>query len=301
MAFRFQRTETVADEVRRIVDQQIGRALAEIDDRRLSSSEAIHQVRKRCKKIRSVLRLVRPSFAGDFKFENRFFRDLARELSSQRDATVLVETCAGLRKEANNGTSKRAFDELTRCLERDRQDAFDNAGDATAKLARAGSLLESARERVASWELNSEGFDALREGLMKGRSRARKRLRAAAKDGGDEAFHEWRKRAKDQLYQTKLLRRLWPAVFSATLKQTSELSDLLGEDHDLSLLERVVESNRDAFKRRGDVRVVTDLIARRRDTLRRRAFRIGERLNVEKPKRLARRYRGYWNVWRDEN
>lgn len=298
MAFRFQRTESVADGLRRIVDQQITRAVAEIDDGRLNSSTAVHQVRKRCKKIRAVLRLVRPSFAGDFTFENRFFRDLARELSSQRDAAVLMETCAALRKKAGNDAPKSAFDGFCRRLESQQPTGSTNAADASKKLARARAQLEEARVRVVAWELEADGFEALRDGLLKCHSRARKALRAAARDGGDEAFHEWRKRAKDQLYQTKLLRRLWPAVFSATLKEAAILSDLLGDDHDLAVLRSAAEANRDAFSRRDDLHALIGLIENRSRKLRRRAFRIGERLNVEKPKRLVRRYRGYWKIWR---
>lgn len=50
--------EPVADGVREIADDQLGTALAEIDDNE-DRHDAVHEVRKRCKKVRGLMRLVR--------------------------------------------------------------------------------------------------------------------------------------------------------------------------------------------------------------------------------------------------
>jgi hypothetical protein len=65
--------ESVEDGIKRFVSEEIKQAIKEIDNPRLKRSEAIHEVRKHCKKIRSVLRLVRPQFEETYWFENTWF------------------------------------------------------------------------------------------------------------------------------------------------------------------------------------------------------------------------------------
>lgn len=56
--------DTVEAGMRRIAAEQIERAIAEIDDTGLDRHETVHQVRKRCKKVRGLVRLVRPAFSA---------------------------------------------------------------------------------------------------------------------------------------------------------------------------------------------------------------------------------------------
>ena len=86
MPFHLLAKETVEDGIKRIVSEEIARAIKDIDNRRLKRTEAIHEVRKSCKKIRAVLRLVRPQFEETYQFENAWFRDTAKGLAELRDA-----------------------------------------------------------------------------------------------------------------------------------------------------------------------------------------------------------------------
>ncbi|MGZ8667682.1 MAG: CHAD domain-containing protein, partial [Solirubrobacterales bacterium] len=116
--------------------------------------------------------------------------------------------------------------------------------------------LESLRERTAveiesgdtdidAWALEDEGFDLLRPGLKRAYSRTRKSYRRARKHPSDGALHEFRKRSKDLWYHLRLVRRAWPAVITTTTEEAHELSDLLGDDHDL-----VVRPSTSAGRRR---------------------------------------------------
>jgi hypothetical protein len=92
MAFHLLRNESVEEGVRRIVGEQIASAIAEVEDTRLDPHATVHQVRKRCKKIRGVIRLVRqPACEHTYQFENEWFREAARKLSFVRDAEAMRE------------------------------------------------------------------------------------------------------------------------------------------------------------------------------------------------------------------
>ena len=82
MGFCLSANESVEDGIKRIVNEEIRRTIKKIDTSRLKRTEAIHEVRKHCKKIRSVLRLVRPQFEKTYQFENVWFRDTAKGLPS---------------------------------------------------------------------------------------------------------------------------------------------------------------------------------------------------------------------------
>ena len=77
MSFYLLADESVEDGIKRIVNEEINQAIKEIDNPRLKRNEAIHEVRKHCKKIRSVLRLVRPQFEETYQFENAWYGGIA--------------------------------------------------------------------------------------------------------------------------------------------------------------------------------------------------------------------------------
>ncbi|WP_153558836.1 CHAD domain-containing protein [Roseimaritima sediminicola] len=77
MSYQIKREESLEQAVRRIACEQIDKAVAELDDPRLSRPQAVHQLRKRCKKLRGLLRLVRPAMEKTYAKENACFRDTA--------------------------------------------------------------------------------------------------------------------------------------------------------------------------------------------------------------------------------
>ena len=92
MAFCLAPNESVESGIKRIVCEQIAKAISEATNTHMDRHEAVHQVRKRCKKIRATLRLVRPQLPDVYRLENARFRDAARHFSSIRDATVMVDS-----------------------------------------------------------------------------------------------------------------------------------------------------------------------------------------------------------------
>ena len=98
MAFRILKGEAVATAMRRIAREQIDEALAELEDSELDEDKKVHQVRKRCKKLRGLIRLYRPAFKQGYAIENAWFRDAARPLSGVRDAQSQLATVDSLLK-----------------------------------------------------------------------------------------------------------------------------------------------------------------------------------------------------------
>jgi CHAD domain-containing protein len=298
MAYRLSRETSTQKNVREIALDQIDKAIAELVDETLADPVKVHQVRKRCKKLRGLVRLVRPAFAG-YQRENTAFRDTARLLGPARDAKVMVETFDALMEAAADDTLSRELQPVRQALLERRENLADSRTDLDARLRRVLLRLRRARQRVAGWQLDDSGFDALEGGLKKTYRRGRKALRAAYADPGAGKFHDWRKRVKYHDYHLRLLRNSWPAMMHCTRDATDALGDLLGDDHDLVVLRALLTSDPEVYGSATEIHRTVELIERRSAALREAARPLGERVFAEKPKALCKRLQRYWDVWQD--
>ena len=108
-------------------------------------------------------------------------------------------------------------------------------------------------------------------------------------------MHEWRKRVKDLWYESRLLADVCGPSIAGQAKDAHALADLLGDEHDLAILDQRLARGVPAPV---DVDGVRELIAHRRDELRAEALRIGARVYAEKPKAFRRRMRRVWRASR---
>jgi hypothetical protein len=109
MAFELEKDETARKGIRRIACNRIEKALEAIGGKSSSMSDhAVHEVRKRFKEIRGVLRLVRDEIGEKtFNRENQIFRDAGRPLSKLRDAKVMIDSLDGRGSANTLGSTKR--------------------------------------------------------------------------------------------------------------------------------------------------------------------------------------------------
>ena len=283
-AYRLKLSEPLPNEIARVARGRIDHALGELRGKTDSTpEEAVHEARKDMKKLRALLRLARGELGKDtFARENACFRDAARELAGTRDSDVMLDTLASLDLPSGRGSELR---ELVQA-----HLARDGTRDREAAAARAVAILEEARRRVDDWPLSHDSFEAVAKGLERTYRRGRRAFRAAHEEPGAEALHEWRKRVKDLWYEHTLLRELWPPVMSAAGDEAHELSDRLGDDHDLVVLAAWVRGHVDPDPD------FSDAVIRRREELQREAFALGQRLYAEKPSAYMRRIEGLWNA-----
>src|SRR5215471_10492368 len=118
MPFRVQPDESASKAVRRIAREQLGKIRDGVDQQPQGRDEAVHDARKRFKKLRAVLKLIRDAAPEKiYRKENACFRDTARPLSEVRDARVLVEALDELGQHFPEGSAdelRQAREELLR-------------------------------------------------------------------------------------------------------------------------------------------------------------------------------------------
>lgn len=296
MSYRLKDINEVSEEFHRIVAGQIDKAVGEIDDEALDDPTSVHQVRKRCKKIRAALRLARGALEKDetYSAENARFRDIARDLSVLRDAEVLLETHAAVTGDIRDPDVSIECAAVRGRLTTRRRELVDTQANLDEGLRDARTRLLEGRERIPEWAWRVRNFQGLRPGLEKTYRRGRRALNDAYKTGSPEAFHELRKRVKYHWYACRLLRDIWPGVMDARCRELSRLSDLLGDEHDLSVYRAALESEPGWFGRTTRLPDILAAADARRDALRREAYPVALRLYAEKPGQLSARFHKYW-------
>jgi CHAD domain-containing protein len=283
-AYRLREGRPLPAELRRVARGRIDHALDELRGKTESTpEEAVHEARKDMKKLRALLRLARGELGEEtFARENACFRDAARELASTRDADVMLETLDALGMPIGLGG------ELRKAIQAEREGAGPDGREAAARGAAA--MLKEARKRVDDWPLERDSFDALADGLKRTYRRGRRNLTAAREEPTAEALHEWRKRVKDLWYHQTLLRELWPPVMRAVGDEAHELSDRLGDDHDLVVLAAWVRGHLAADPE------FSEAVIRRRSALQDEAFALGARLYADKSSVYVRRLERLWTA-----
>ena len=299
MSFCLLEGESVPDGIRRIAREQVEAAVDEISDRALREPEKIHQVRKRCKKLRAVLRLVRPGLNELYASENAFFRDAARLLSPLRDTQSVLDAYDGLMKHYRGEVARRTLAPVRRHLVQRKRRRASEVTDLDERLDRVRGMMQDARERIPAWPIEATGSDAWRDGFEQTYRKARRSMALAYANPTTETFHEWRKGVKYHWYHCRLLRPLWSKALGASARAADDLGEMLGDHHDLAVLRSTLLDEPNKVDRRRIDQVV-ELIGRRRAQLEAEARPIGERLCAEKPKQIGARHVRYWDAWQQQ-
>jgi len=99
MAYRLKSKESVPEGIKRIVKEEFDAGLQQLNGKsRPNRDQAVHEARKSVKKIRAVLRLMRPELNGAYDAQIDKLRTVGRKLSEFRDAGAIVDTFDALRK-----------------------------------------------------------------------------------------------------------------------------------------------------------------------------------------------------------
>jgi CHAD domain-containing protein len=298
-AYRLLAREPVAAGMKRILTPQADDAIAQLrGEAGTEPADAIHEARKDVKKIRSALRLIRGAIGDDvWRRENDHYREAARTLSSFRDAEILVEALDGLGERFGPAARSR-FDALRGKLDEENRAAHDD-GSVQRAMTGAAAQLAAGRARIELLPLAGDGWELIAPGLHRTYRRGRKRLRAVEEEASVTNLHELRKRVKDLWYQLRLIRDADKHLLGDLADQAHDLSDHLGDDHDLALLREQVQRRRTAFANPDDQRHVLEEIDQRRGELQFASISLGQRIYAEKPKRFTKRLERRWEAWRE--
>jgi CHAD domain-containing protein len=275
MAYSFLSGETIPEAVRRIYGEQLDRIGVHL------AAGDVHEARKRMKETRALLRLVRKALADEFVVGNSWLRDAAHSLTGPRDAEAMIETLEKLRKKTDDRALRQDIGRAKRSIRmRSRRLA--------AQSAIAGELLTAARTRLPLRSDIPDRFATVGRGLERTYGAGRRAFHRAGVSHSPADLHTLRRRVKDHWYQVRLVSTAAPDLLEPYADTLKDLSDFLGEHHDLILLRDALD--RDRFSN------LLDLAEQRRNELEGKALALATIVFAEEARAWRNRMRAYWRV-----
>ena len=292
MGFRLRRGASVSVEVRRIVLRQLEVAISELHTvGDPESDEAVHDARRRVKKIRAIIRLVRPVLDRTYRVVDHDLREVSKMLAPVADGQGVIETLNAIATRYHKALPERTIGAARAGLIR-RGARVDREAYARGVLEKAAHSLHNERRRVKHWHLAAEGFPAVAAGLEESYRRARRLMIAAWSKPTPSHYHRWRQHVKNHWFHIRLLESRCGYHLEAHERRIEALDGVLGEYHNVVLLREILVS--DGYLSRDETARCLRVVARYQRVLRRHAERLALGIYSERPRRFVRRIKRLW-------
>ncbi|MDF9797028.1 CHAD domain-containing protein [Catalinimonas alkaloidigena] len=291
MSLRIDPKETVPSNAERILQSFLDecRASLQNDD----PHQAIHEARKTMKKMRAFSRLFRGEIGNKkYRSTNKYYRDIARKISGERDVSAMLDTVNKINEEVDQALCGQTIQHIKNHLT-SRKAAISRIQINQEKLL--DKLLEDLKEGEtvhARWKIKNDDFSAFSKGIAITYGKCQKAMKKAIKKPTTENFHEWRKRSKYLRYEIGFLRHIWKKPMKALEKELHQLTDYLGEDHDLAVLRTYAESMN--LENKDEEAALFSIMSEKRKKLQSLAKPLGKKILSESPEQFVARLSDYW-------
>ncbi|OCI93092.1 metal-binding protein [Rhizobium sp. AC27/96] len=298
MSYRIRPDRALDGEVHKAAAHQLGKAMAVLTDRPQGLHEAVHAARKSIKRVRALYRLIAPIAREFQQQENARLRDVARTLSSVRDATALIEVSHYLQQTATSDDEQQALARVTAVLTSRRDRLSEAETDLEDKARAAIAICGEAIGAVKGTSFGGGRRDTARLFQKSWRKNGCKAMEALSECLGEmphaESFHDLRKRSQDYWMHHMLLRDIWPAAMHAKQLEAKALVDVLGRYLDLAILSDVADREPQLFNDSDDRARLLEAIISRQQIAREEALNRAHWVFADKPEREARTVKRLW-------
>jgi CHAD domain len=206
-------------------------------------------------------------------------------LSPLRDADAVIESAKALCAREHYVLSGEECSALSVGLKTERRQS-EEVADIPRLRTRVTKNLGRVAKSVKKMKWKQLKFRDVSDELRKGYKQARRDMRRARERGRAEDFHAWRKSVKTLWYGLRLLEQRAPV--NQHVSDLRTLETLLGDDHNLVVLDLVVNRNRTAGAIVDVAPRLTRLSSARRAELEKEALALGRRILSRRPKPFER-------------
>lgn len=296
MAIRLKKKKNLAKQTKEIAETLLDDAQKSLRQR--DKTEGVHNARKRFKQLRGLLRLIRFGIGEKiYDRENTSLRDAGRPLSEVRDADVMIESLDGLLKHFKDQVKKGSVKNIRSGLVKRRTRIRKRILQKEKASAKVFNLIKQIQNRNKKWPAFPDRFGILKKGIRRIYARGQMEMDAAMKDPSDENLHAWRKSVKYLRYQLEFLQEMEKTVIGDMAIQAHSLTDMLGFDHDLAVLEGLLYTELKNTGTTKERQLLSKLIGQRRTELQKQAKETGPHLYAETAKQFCKRLKDYWDAW----
>lgn len=297
MTYAFRPGRAFTDDFRSVGAEQFEQAIEVLQLRPDGVHEAIHDARKCFKRVRALYRLIASDASPFQKQENARIRDMARNLSTVRDAAALVENARYLHEGARSDDEEKALDHVcSRLIERRDRIA---AGETDIEDRIAATIINceqamAALVHVSFDDRRRKTADRLAKGWRRTLKRAARAREACQASTEAASFHELRKRAQDYRMHLALMREAWPSAMQPKRLDAKALVDVLGHLNDLDVMTSLVNEDPSLAGNSQDQAYLISAVIARQDSLRSDALDRAASVFLDAPDDESRTIRLLW-------
>jgi CHAD domain-containing protein len=304
MAYRIKRKEKVGKGIRRILREQLGRAVESARDRGGEQEARVHEVRTRLKRSRAALALIGPDLkkAGKrgkvgkvSKKTDKRLRNRGRRLARPRDLAVQAHTFRILGTRLS-GELPPGLLERMRSVGAQMRSQLDEK-DVDKALRRTAKALRKLRRRLRDLPVR-HGRRAISEGITRTYRKARRTFAVVQDNPTPARLHDWRKQVKLLSNELKIVGRAVPELATRYLSKVEKLGELLGQVHDLDCAAATAERHPRWFGSDADREAVRGVVAEHRVALEREAFALASAVFAGRPRDVRELVETGWQMWR---
>jgi CHAD domain-containing protein len=298
--FRILQTETVEENIHRILKGQILNIIGHCTQEQGDKHRSVHEIRKSFKRIRAVLRLVRDEIGySTYYRENMFYRDLSRRLSEIRNYSVLIDSVSTLQADLSNTIPARAFAPLIENLSDTRGRMMEKLIIQEDVMKDIKKQLDAANGRIRDFTVVHDDFRAFEKGLIRIYRQGRKHRDLCRQQPTSRNLHDLRKRIKYLWYHMLILQPLNPPMLDAQAETLDRIGENLGVYHDMEVMRQFLDLHTGILEQIIHM-TLKDSCEIKKLSIMRRTWNDIETLYREKPKDMAIRFGQYWSIFRNE-
>jgi len=256
MSFEVHDGKHVEDELTKIARhelRQTDEALATSAGRKFSG--AVHDSRKRLKKVRALAALLEQAGAKLPHKDRKRLKAAARALSRIRDSAAVVDTLDRLRRRYPKRLPAHTYGVLRRSLVSAR-----NRVEARARhngvVGKARKRLAKTRQSAKAWTSPSMDVSDMVAVVVDSYRQSRQAMKRARARGLSATLHRWRKALKRLWYQLRLAQPLATGI-APLIADVKRLQTELGDDRNLVVLEATLRSCRDLRSKDAHIREIS--------------------------------------------
>lgn len=257
--------------------------------------ETVHELRKTLKKLRAIFKFIRDEIGEEnYKEENKFYRDLGRQISELRDSTAILESLQQLKAKYQPELADQTFEMPLKSLQNNRQKLAHKYLKQEKRLENMESQLKKKVQEHKKWDFNTGSFEKISLGVKRVYARGRKAFHKSKQTKETQDLHDWRKRVKYLRYQHDIISVIWPRVIKAHADELDRLGDFLGQDHDLAVLQEQITSGKVKFNDEAEKGLLAALISYSRDQLQQKALLLGANFYQDSAENFILKINSYW-------
>jgi len=264
--------------------QDLAEARRELEAADTGGDVAIHQARRRLKRVRTLFSVLKPVTSLHHRQCGETAKAAFKQLSGRRDADAMLKAARWLA-----GRTGPALRPAARALAKRLKLHLAAARTDQVPVADTERLLRIAEADAASLPEALDTTKLLRDHLIATYRKGRKLYRLARSGAnGDHILHDWRKQVKHRLHLGQIVAAydLFEAPFPA--EDLDRLADQLGDEHDFATLSAWIKADPVLGETPETTKRLVTAIDRRRARLTERALQLGADLYGDRTRRFAR-------------